>query len=76
VNEALVSLDAEFDRLYSAEGRPSIASKRLLRASLVQMLFSVRSAGVLQQPVNAGVALAVEVARVRQIVPRRQPRLC
>jgi transposase len=43
VNDALVSLDAEFDRLYSAEGRPSIAPERLLRASLIQILFSVRS---------------------------------
>jgi transposase len=43
VNEALAGMDAEFDRLYSAEGRPSIAPERLLRASLVQMLFSVRS---------------------------------
>ena len=37
------SLDADFDRLYSAEGRPSIAPERLMRASLVQILFSVRS---------------------------------
>lgn len=29
--------------LYSAEGRPSIAPERLLRASLIQILFSVRS---------------------------------
>lgn len=43
VNDALASMDAEFDRLYSVEGRPSIAPERLLRASLVQMLFSVRS---------------------------------
>jgi transposase len=43
VNNALTSLDAEFDRLYSAEGRPSIAPERLLRASLIQILFSVRS---------------------------------
>lgn len=43
VNDALASLDAEFDRLYSAEGRPSIAPERLLRASLIQILFSVRS---------------------------------
>jgi transposase len=43
VNDALASLDAEFDRLYSAEGRPSIAPERLLRASLLQILFSVRS---------------------------------
>jgi transposase len=43
VNDALASMDAEFDRLYAKEGRPSIAPERLLRASLVQMLFSVRS---------------------------------
>jgi transposase len=43
VNDALASLDAEFDRLYSSEGRPSIAPERLLRASLIQILFSVRS---------------------------------
>jgi transposase len=43
VNDALASLDAEFDRLYSAEGRPSIAPERLIRASLIQVLYSVRS---------------------------------
>ena len=31
VNDALTSLDAEFDRLYAAEGRPSIAPERLAR---------------------------------------------
>jgi transposase len=43
VDAALVSLDAEFDKLYAADGRPSIAPERLLRASLVQILFSIRS---------------------------------
>ena len=43
VNDSLASLDADFDRLYSAEGRPSIAPERLIRASLIQILFSVRS---------------------------------
>jgi len=43
VNDALASLDAEFDALYTKEGRPSIAPERLIRASLLQMLFSVRS---------------------------------
>jgi transposase len=40
---ALVSLDADFSALYADEGRPSIAPERLLRASLVQILFSIRS---------------------------------
>lgn len=43
VNDALASLDTEFDRLYSSEGRPSIAPERLVRASLIQILFLVRS---------------------------------
>ena len=43
VDAALVSLDADFERLYAVEGRPSIAPERLMRASLVQILFSIRS---------------------------------
>jgi len=43
VNEALASLDGEFDALYTDFGRPSIAPERLIRASLLQILFSVRS---------------------------------
>ncbi len=43
VNEALASLDAEFDALYTDFGRPSIPPERLIRASLIQILFSVRS---------------------------------
>ena len=43
VNDALVGLDAEFAALYVDFGRPSIAPERLIRASLLQILFSVRS---------------------------------
>ena len=43
VNAALARLDGAFDKLYAAEGRPSIAPERLLRAALIQILFSVRS---------------------------------
>jgi transposase len=43
VNGALVRLDGVFATLYAAEGRPSIAPERLLRAALIQILFSVRS---------------------------------
>ena len=43
INDALVSLDAEFAALYADFGRPSIAPERLIRASLLQILFSVRS---------------------------------
>jgi transposase len=43
VNEALARLDDEFAKLYSAGGRPSIAPEKLLRGSLVQAFFSIRS---------------------------------
>ena len=43
VNEALASLDGEFEALYTDFGRPSIPPERLIRASLIQILFSVRS---------------------------------
>ena len=45
VNGALARLDAEFEVLYAAEGRPSIAPERPIRASLLQILFSIRSSG-------------------------------
>jgi transposase len=43
VNDALTRLDSTFAGLYAAEGRPSIAPERLLRAALIQILFSIRS---------------------------------
>ena len=43
VNDALARLDAEFEALYTDFGRPSIPPERLIRASLIQILFSVRS---------------------------------
>ena len=43
VDQALTSLDADFNRLYAGDGRPSIAPERLLRAALIQILFSIRS---------------------------------
>lgn len=39
----LGSMSAEFARLYADSGRPSIAPKRLLKASLLIALYSVRS---------------------------------
>ena len=43
VNGALRSLDSDFDRLYAGDDRPSIAPERLIRASLLQILYSIRS---------------------------------
>jgi len=49
VNAALATLDAAFAELYCADGRPSIAPERLLRAALIQILFSIRSEGQLME---------------------------
>ena len=43
VNEVLLALDGEFGKLYAAEGRPSIAPERLLRALLLQAFYTIRS---------------------------------
>jgi transposase len=45
-NEALAKMDELFSRMYEADvkgGRPSIAPEKLMRAMLLQILFSVRS---------------------------------
>jgi transposase len=42
-NEALVELEPVFEAMYSSTGRPSIPPAQLLRALLLQMLYSVRS---------------------------------
>jgi transposase len=43
VNGALATLDRTFETLYSADGRPSIPPERLVRASLLQLFYSIRS---------------------------------
>src|SRR5229473_6195501 len=42
-NGALARLDKKFAGLYATEGRPSIPPERLLRASLLQLFYSIRS---------------------------------
>src|SRR5258707_9084263 len=42
-DRALERMDSKFDELYSSTGRPSIAPERLIRALLLQVLYSVRS---------------------------------
>jgi transposase len=49
VNEALTRLSPRFDALYSSIGRPSIAPEKLLRAMVLQILYSVRSERLLME---------------------------
>src|SRR5262250_729305 len=43
VDEVLSQLSRRFDTMYARVGRPSIAPEKLLRAQLLQMLYSIRS---------------------------------
>ena len=48
-NQALARLDRKFRKLYSRTGRPSIAPEQLLRALLLQVLYSIRSERMLME---------------------------
>ena len=50
-DEALGSLNDRFEGLYSRMGRPSIAPEMLLRATLLQAFFSVRSERLLMEQI-------------------------
>lgn len=43
VDGILKGMDHQLEAVYSKEGRPSIPPERLLRASLLQVLFTIRS---------------------------------
>ena len=43
VNETLAAMERDLAALYSGTGRPSIAPEKLLRATLLQAFYSVRS---------------------------------
>lgn len=47
VDEALGGLSPLFDELYAAEGRPSIPPERLLKAKVLQALYTIRSENLL-----------------------------
>jgi len=51
-DEVFKQLSPHFDKLYSRVGRPSIAPERLLRALLLQVLYSVRSERMLMEQLS------------------------
>jgi transposase len=52
VDAALEEMSAELERMYSRNGRPSIAPERLLRALLLQCFYSVRSERLLMEQLD------------------------
>jgi transposase len=55
VDAALARLSTRFDRLYSTTGRPSIPPEKLLRALLLQILYSIRSERLLMEELDYSV---------------------
>ena len=51
-DEALNNMSARFDAMYAKIGRPSIPPEKLLRAQLVQMLYSIRSERLLMEEID------------------------
>jgi transposase len=49
VEEALKALSREFNRMYSEYGRPSVPPEKLLRALLLQLLYTIRSERMLME---------------------------
>ena len=52
VNAALAELDAEFTAMYAPIGRPSIPPEKLLRSSLLQAFYTIRSERQLMERLN------------------------
>ena len=52
VDEVLTQLSPRFDTMYARVGRPSIAPEKLLRAQLLQMLYSIRSERLLMEEMD------------------------
>ncbi len=54
-DQALANLSDRFDAMYATSGRPSIPPEKLLRAQLIQMLYSVRSERLLMEEIDYSV---------------------
>ncbi len=52
MDEILSQLSRQFDRMYARVGRPSIAPEKLLRAQVLQMLYSIRSERLLMEEMD------------------------
>ena len=52
VDQALTELSESFEALYSRVGRPSIPPEKLLRALLLQVLYTVRSERLLMEQLD------------------------
>src|ERR671928_574812 len=54
-DQALEQMSPLFDGMYATTGRPSIPPEKLLRAQLLQMLYSIRSERLLMEEIDYSV---------------------
>ena len=82
VDEALKAMSRDFGRLYSLEGRPSIAPEQLLRALLLQVFYSIRSERLLIEELDYNLlyrwfvglsADAPPIATLKDLITLRKP---
>ena len=52
VDKVLEAMDEDFEAMYAKKGRPSIPPERLLRALIVQVLYSIRSERMLMEQMD------------------------
>jgi transposase len=52
MDEVLSQLSRQFDSMYARVGRPSIAPEKLLRAQVLQMLYTIRSERLLMEEMD------------------------
>src|SRR5712691_9760107 len=52
VDQILANMSKRFDKLYAENGRPSIPPERLLRALLLQIVYSIRSERLLMEQLD------------------------
>jgi transposase len=75
VDEVLTQLSRRFDEMYARVGRPSIAPEKLLRAQLLQMLYSIRSERLLMEEMDYNLLFRWFVGLMRTMKSGMRPLL-
>jgi transposase len=71
VDAVLRELSPQFQKLYSHTGRPSIPPERLLRALLLQVLYSIRSERMLMEQLDYNLTSTAKSGGTRRTSPPR-----
>ena len=69
-DEILEAMSPLFDAMYAEGGRPSIPPEKLLRAQLLQMLYSVRSERLLMEEIDYSILFQLTVRKQRMITAK------